>query len=253
MNDEANTRSVRRRSSAVPRRNRQRSSRTRTTWRSPAPRPTGADAVVRYRETRPDVTLMDLRLPDIDGIAAMAAIRREFADARVLMLTTFEGDVDVQRALAAGARGYMLKTSAPRELLAGIRAVHSGRKHIPVDDCEHAGAANRHGAVERSRDRSASTACRGPSKPGHRRPGSRSPKKPSKAMSGTSSTSSERRIAPKPYRSACVAGSFTCRQRLLCNGTAALSESCSRRHSSRLVPASRRSLQPPLRRSSPSR
>ena len=93
----------------------------------------GADALTRYGETRPDVTLMDLRLPDVDGIAAMAAIRREFADARVLMLTTFEGDVDVQRALAAGARGYMLKTAAPRDLVAAIRVVHSGRKHIPVE------------------------------------------------------------------------------------------------------------------------
>jgi DNA-binding NarL/FixJ family response regulator len=94
---------------------------------------TGADALLRYRETRPDVTLMDLRLPDTDGIAAMVAIRRDFPDARVMMLTTFEGDVEVQRALAAGARGYMLKTSAPRELLAGLRAIHSGRKHIPVE------------------------------------------------------------------------------------------------------------------------
>ena len=65
--------------------------------------------------------------------AAMAAIRREFADARVMMLTTFEGDVEIQRALAAGARGYMLKTSAPKDLLAGMRAIHSGRKHIPVE------------------------------------------------------------------------------------------------------------------------
>jgi DNA-binding NarL/FixJ family response regulator len=94
---------------------------------------TGADALLRYRETRPDVTLMDLRLPDIDGIAAMASIRREFSDARVMMLTTFEGDVEIQRALAAGARGYMLKTSAPKELLAGMRAIHSGRKHIPME------------------------------------------------------------------------------------------------------------------------
>jgi DNA-binding NarL/FixJ family response regulator len=92
---------------------------------------TGSEAVVRYRETRPDVTLMDLRLPDIDGIAAMAAIRREFVDARVMMLTTFEGDVEIHRALAAGARGYMLKTSAPKDLLAGMRVIHSGRKHIP--------------------------------------------------------------------------------------------------------------------------
>lgn len=93
---------------------------------------TGAEALLRYRETRPDVTLMDLRLPDIDGVAAMASIRREFPDARILMLTTFEGDVEVQRALAAGARGYMLKTSAPPDLLSGMRAIHCGRKHIPV-------------------------------------------------------------------------------------------------------------------------
>jgi DNA-binding NarL/FixJ family response regulator len=93
----------------------------------------GSEAVLRYREARPDVTLMDLRLPDGDGIAVMATIRREFTDARIMMLTTFEGDVEIQRALAAGARGYMLKTSAPKELLAGIRAVHGGRKHIPAE------------------------------------------------------------------------------------------------------------------------
>jgi DNA-binding NarL/FixJ family response regulator len=93
----------------------------------------GADALARYRESHPDITLMDLRLPDMDGINAMAGIRREFPDSRVMMLTTFEGDVDIQRALAAGARGYMLKTSAPDALLAGIRAVHAGRKHIPAE------------------------------------------------------------------------------------------------------------------------
>jgi len=94
---------------------------------------TGTDALARYRESHPDITLMDLRLPDMDGINAMAAIRREFPDGRVMMLTTLEGDVDIQRALAAGARGYMLKTSAPHDLLAGIRAVHAGRKHIPAE------------------------------------------------------------------------------------------------------------------------
>ena len=92
---------------------------------------TGFDALAKYRDTKPDVTLMDLRLPDSDGISAMAAIRREFADARVIMLTTFEGDVEIQRALSAGACGYMLKTSLPAELLAAIRDVHLGRKHIP--------------------------------------------------------------------------------------------------------------------------
>lgn len=94
---------------------------------------TGADALVRYRQTHPDVTLMDLRLPDLDGVSAMVAIRSEFPDARVMMLTTFEGDVEVQRALAAGARGYMLKSSLPGDLLAGIRAIHGGRRHIPAD------------------------------------------------------------------------------------------------------------------------
>jgi DNA-binding NarL/FixJ family response regulator len=94
---------------------------------------TGADGLAKYRETRPDVTLMDLRLPDMDGINAMAAIRAEFPQARVMMLTTFEGDVEIQRAIAAGARGYMLKTSLPADLLAGIRAIHLGRKHIPAE------------------------------------------------------------------------------------------------------------------------
>lgn len=97
------------------------------------PASTGTDAIARYRDTRPHVTVMDLRLPDFDGISAMVSIRREFADARVIMLTTFEGDVEIQRALAAGARGYMLKTSAPKDLLAGIRAVHAGRRHIPAE------------------------------------------------------------------------------------------------------------------------
>ena len=94
---------------------------------------TGTDALVRYRELHPDVTLMDLRLPDLDGVSAMVAIRSEFPDARVMMLTTFEGDVEVQRALAAGARGYMLKTSPPNDLLAAIRTIHEGRRHIPAE------------------------------------------------------------------------------------------------------------------------
>lgn len=92
----------------------------------------GSEALVKYQETKPDVTLMDLRLPDMDGISAMAAIRAKFPEARVMMLTTFEGDVDVQRAISAGARGYMLKTALPTDLLAGIRAVSMGRKHIPA-------------------------------------------------------------------------------------------------------------------------
>jgi DNA-binding NarL/FixJ family response regulator len=74
---------------------------------------------------------MDLRLPDISGIDAMIAIRSEFPDSRIVMLTTFEGDVEIQRALAAGARGYLLKNMPPKEMVDAIRQVHAGRKRIP--------------------------------------------------------------------------------------------------------------------------
>jgi DNA-binding NarL/FixJ family response regulator len=94
---------------------------------------TGKESIEEYRTIRPDVTLMDLRLPDMSGIAALVAIRTEFPDARIIMLTTFEGDVEVQRALAAGARGYLLKSTPLEELLQVIRDVHRGRKHLPAD------------------------------------------------------------------------------------------------------------------------
>lgn len=93
----------------------------------------GREALERFREHRPDVTLMDLRLPGMSGIDALIAIRAEFPAARVVMLTTFEGDVEIQRALQAGARGYLLKTMPPGDLLAGIREVHAGRKRIPAE------------------------------------------------------------------------------------------------------------------------
>jgi DNA-binding NarL/FixJ family response regulator len=91
----------------------------------------GRDALELFREHRPDVTLMDLRLPDMSGIETLIAIRAEFPDARIILLTTFEGDAEIQRALQAGAMGYMLKSMPPRELLAGIREVHAGKKFIP--------------------------------------------------------------------------------------------------------------------------
>lgn len=94
---------------------------------------TGREAVLRFQEVRPDVTLMDLRLPDISGVDAMVAIRSEFPDARVVIVTTFEGDVEIQRALAAGARGYVLKSMPPKELVDVIRQVHAGRKRIPQE------------------------------------------------------------------------------------------------------------------------
>jgi DNA-binding NarL/FixJ family response regulator len=94
---------------------------------------TGRDALQRFRETTPDVTLMDLRLPDMNGIDVMIAIRAEFSEARIVVLTTFEGDAEIQRALAAGARGYLLKSMPPRDLLDGIRQVHQGKKRIPPE------------------------------------------------------------------------------------------------------------------------
>ncbi len=93
----------------------------------------GSDGIAQYREHRPDVTLMDLRLPDLSGIDAMIAIRTEFPEARIIMLTTFEGDVEIQRALEAGARGYVLKSMPPNELVQVIRQVHAGKKRVPPD------------------------------------------------------------------------------------------------------------------------
>jgi DNA-binding NarL/FixJ family response regulator len=94
---------------------------------------TGRDAIAQFRAHVPDVTLMDLRLPDISGIDAMIAIRTEFPEARIVMLTTFEGDVEIQRALAAGARGYLLKNMPPKELIEAVRQVNAGRKKIPSE------------------------------------------------------------------------------------------------------------------------
>jgi DNA-binding NarL/FixJ family response regulator len=98
---------------------------------------TGREGIERFRQHQPDITLMDLRLPDMSGIEAMAAIRAESADARVIILTTFEGDVEIQRALEAGARGYLLKSMPPKELLDGIRQVHAGKKRIPPEIVAH--------------------------------------------------------------------------------------------------------------------
>ncbi len=94
---------------------------------------TGAEAIQQFKEHVPDVTLLDLRLPDMSGIDVLIAIRSEFPEARLVMLTTFEGDVEVQRALQAGARGYLLKNMPPSELLDVIRQVHAGKKRIPPE------------------------------------------------------------------------------------------------------------------------
>ena len=91
---------------------------------------TGYEGVEMFRRHKPDVTLMDLRLPDMSGIDALAAIRMEFRDARIAILTTFEGDVEVQRALKAGASGYMLKSMRRKELVQTIRRVAGGGKVV---------------------------------------------------------------------------------------------------------------------------
>jgi DNA-binding NarL/FixJ family response regulator len=98
---------------------------------------TGGDAIKVFREKRPDIVLMDVRLPDMSGIEAMIAVRGEFPNARIIMLTTSEGDVEIERALEAGARSYMLKSMPPKELLEAIRQVHVGKKRIPQEIAAH--------------------------------------------------------------------------------------------------------------------
>ena len=91
---------------------------------------TGREAIEQFRRHQPDITLMDLQMPDISGIEAIIAIRGEFPDARIIVLTTYAGDVQVVRALKAGARGYLLKGNVHTDLLETIRAVHAGRKRV---------------------------------------------------------------------------------------------------------------------------
>ncbi len=91
----------------------------------------GREAVARWRELRPSVTIMDLQLPGQSGVEAIAAIRKEDPEARILVLTTFDGDADIQRALEAGARGYLLKSIRRPVLLEAVRAVAAGQRYLP--------------------------------------------------------------------------------------------------------------------------
>ena len=93
----------------------------------------GREAIEQFRATRPDVTLMDLQLPGSNGTDVLIAIRGEFPRARIIMLTTSDGDGEIQRALRAGAAAYLLKSMAKDDLLAVIRSVHSGRRHVPAE------------------------------------------------------------------------------------------------------------------------
>src|SRR5690348_15661999 len=102
----------------------------------------GREALELFRKHRPDITLMDLQMPEMSGIDAMSSIRGEFPDARIIVLTTYAGDVQVSRALKAGARAYLLKGSLRKELLEAIRAVHAGQKRlsseVAAEVAEHA-------------------------------------------------------------------------------------------------------------------
>jgi DNA-binding NarL/FixJ family response regulator len=98
---------------------------------------TGRDGINLFRELHPDITLMDVRLPDMSGIDAMITIRSQFPESRVIIVTSSEGDVEMQRALEGGARGYMLKSMPPSELLEAIRKVHAGKKAIPPEIAAH--------------------------------------------------------------------------------------------------------------------
>jgi len=91
----------------------------------------GKQAVELFRQHKPDVTIMDLRLPGMSGVDAIGAIRQEFPAARIIVLTTFDGDEDIYRALQAGARGYLLKDMFGEELMDAIRTVHAGKTRIP--------------------------------------------------------------------------------------------------------------------------
>ena len=93
----------------------------------------GKEGLEAFRTLQPDVTLLDLQLPDLSGIEIMIGIRTEFPDARIIILTTFERDVEIQRALKAGAYGYLLKSMPPQQMLDTIRRVHGGKKSVPQE------------------------------------------------------------------------------------------------------------------------
>ncbi|MEH2003439.1 MAG: response regulator transcription factor [Nostoc sp.] len=93
----------------------------------------GQQAIALFREYQPDVTLMDLRMPQMPGVEAITAICAEFKSARIVVLTTYDGDEDIYRGLHAGAKGYLLKDAKPNELLSAIRTIHRGQQYIPPE------------------------------------------------------------------------------------------------------------------------
>jgi two-component system, NarL family, response regulator len=103
----------------------------------------GREALEQFRALLPDVTLLDLNMPEVDGLQALISIRKEFPQARIVVLTTYKGDVLAQSALKAGALGYLLKSSLRKDLMHAIRAAHAGKRYIPaeiaLDIAEHVG------------------------------------------------------------------------------------------------------------------
>lgn len=93
----------------------------------------GREAIERFHALRPDVTVMDIAMPELGGVEAMAAIRQDFPNARIIMLTTFKGDAQIRRAVQGGAAGFLLKSTLRKDLLDTIRAVHQGQRHIPPE------------------------------------------------------------------------------------------------------------------------
>ena len=175
----------------------------------------GREAIDEFRRHRPDVTLMDLQMPEVNGIEAMTAIRAEFPEARIIVLTTYAGDVQVLRAIKAGASGYLLKSTLVNEMLAAIRAVHAGRKALS----------------RKSRSTWRSTAAQEALSPlevrvlrliadGHtnRRslPSSPSPRRRSRARSETSCRSSARTTARMPPSSDSSVASSSCKAQGTC-------------------------------------
>jgi DNA-binding NarL/FixJ family response regulator len=98
---------------------------------------TGKEGILKHREIKPDITLMDLRLPDISGIDVMLAIQAECPDARIILLTMFAGDVEIQRALQAGAHGYLLKSMPPEQMVETIRQVYAGKRRVAPEIAAH--------------------------------------------------------------------------------------------------------------------
>ena len=97
----------------------------------------GREGIQKYRDVRPDITLMDLQLPDLSGIDVLMSVRAEFPEARIILLTMFAGDVEIQRALEAGARAYLLKSMPADQMVETVRQVHSGRKRVHPEIASH--------------------------------------------------------------------------------------------------------------------